>query len=137
MRRVITEEDNVHEEWYEAAENMTLAELPEFLRHITEDYEHSYVTSVHAIAAGIMAITWATINDEQGGISGLQAGTMLWKFITCWTHRKPSIVIEDIKARIRNLEKAIVTNPPHREYLEGQLSAYRYVIAMMTEIEKD
>ena len=119
MRRVITEEDNVHEEWYEAAENMTLSELPEFLRHITEDYEHSYVTSVHAIAAGIMAITWATINDEQGGISGLQAGTMLWKFITCWTHRKPSIVIEDIEARIRN--------PSMRDELAS----------MMHEIEED
>jgi len=43
---------------------------------------------------------------------------------------------EDVESRIRNLEKAIVTNPPHREYLEGQLSAYRYVIAMMAEIEE-
>lgn len=45
--------------------------------------------------------------------------------------------IEDIKARIRNLEKAIDEDPYHREYLEGQLSAYRYVIAMMAEIEED
>jgi len=44
--------------------------------------------------------------------------------------------IEDIEARIRNLEKTIITNPPHREYLEGQLSAYRYVVAMMAEIEE-
>jgi len=44
---------------------------------------------------------------------------------------------EDIEVRIRSLENAIDTDPPHREYLEGQLSAYRYVIAMMAEIEED
>ena len=43
---------------------------------------------------------------------------------------------EDIEARIRNLEKAIDEDSYHREYLEGQLSAYRYVIAMMAEIEE-
>jgi len=46
------------------------------------------------------------------------------------------MLIKDIEARIRNLEKTIITNPPHREYLEGQLSAYRYVVAMMAEIEE-
>ena len=43
---------------------------------------------------------------------------------------------EDIEARIRSLERAIDEDPYHREYLEGQLSAYRYVIAMMAEIEE-
>ena len=43
----------------------------------------------------------------------------------------------EIEARIRNLERAIDTDPYHREYLEGQLSAYRYVVAMVVEIEED
>jgi len=47
------------------------------------------------------------------------------------------MLIKDIEARIRNLERAIDTDPYHREYLEGQLSAYRYVVAMVVEIEED
>lgn len=37
MRVNITEEMNVQKEWYDA--KPTLAELPEFLRHLTEDYD--------------------------------------------------------------------------------------------------
>jgi len=45
--------------------------------------------------------------------------------------------LEDIDARIRNLQKIIDADPPHphKDYFEGQLSAYRYVVAMVAEIE--
>ena len=44
--QVITEEEKVHEQLYEQAKEQTLATLPEFLRHLAQDYQHDYGTQV-------------------------------------------------------------------------------------------
>ena len=49
MKQQITEEQNVHKEWYEQSKTQTLETLPEFLRHLTEDFSHDYGTICHAI----------------------------------------------------------------------------------------
>ena len=51
MPKKITEEDGTHKAWMSRAKDMTLADLPEFLRELTEDYQHDYGTICHAIAA--------------------------------------------------------------------------------------
>ena len=84
MATEITEEMGVHEKWYEA--RPTLAELPEFLRHLTEDYEHDYGTICHAVAAGALASARAIDKSPQGGITGFQAGAIMWQFICKWQH---------------------------------------------------
>ncbi|RJS68564.1 hypothetical protein CW696_08440 [ANME-2 cluster archaeon] len=93
MRQPITEKDNVYEEWYETAKNMTLAELPEFLRHLAEDYKHDYGTICHAHAAGAIATAWAINHTEQGGITGFQAGSIMWEFVTHWIRIKPPLAL--------------------------------------------
>lgn len=80
----IKEEDKMQDFWYKDAEKMTLDNLPEFLRHLTEDYEHDYGTICHAMTAGSIATMWAINSSPQGGITGFQAGAIMWQFIKHW-----------------------------------------------------
>ena len=85
MKRVITEEDGVHPTWYETAKQQTLATLPDFLRHLAEDYQHDYGTIVHAMSAGAIAAASALDHSPAGGITGFQAGAVMWGFIANWS----------------------------------------------------
>jgi hypothetical protein len=81
----ITEEDGVHEQWYKQAEDgMSMDKLPEFLRHLTEDYIHDYGTICHALSAGAVATCWAMNRTKQGGITGFQSSFIMWGFIRNW-----------------------------------------------------
>jgi hypothetical protein len=83
-KKTISEKDGVHKEWYERAKKMTLAELPAFLRNLTEEYQHDYGTICHAVAAGAVAAAWAVNNSPTGGITGFQSGAVMWDFIQAW-----------------------------------------------------
>lgn len=82
--RKITEEMGIHKEWYIAAETMTVKKLPEFIVHLTTDFEHAYGTMCHAIAAAAIASAKAVDNSEQGKITGVQALHVMQNFITEW-----------------------------------------------------
>ena len=84
--RTITEEEKVHEDWYKRAKDkeMSLETLPEFLRELTEDYGHDYGTLCHAVAAGALAAARAVDCSSVGGITGFQAGAVMWEFICQW-----------------------------------------------------
>ncbi|RLC82411.1 MAG: hypothetical protein DRJ03_19095 [Chloroflexi bacterium] len=84
----ITEKDKLQDEWYEEAKNMTMDKLPEFLRRLTEDYGHDYGTICHAISAAAIGAAWATERTPQGGITGFQAGCIMWGFIQHWMSYK-------------------------------------------------
>jgi hypothetical protein len=81
----IKEEDNIQNEWYEEAREMTLEKLPDFLDHLLTDYEHDYGTICHALSAGSVATAWAMNKADQGGITGFQAGFVMWGFIQNWS----------------------------------------------------
>lgn len=80
----ITEGSGVHKDWYKRAREMTLENLPEFLKELTEKYEHDYGTICHAIASSAIATAWAVERTPQGGITGFQAGAIMWEFIQNW-----------------------------------------------------
>ena len=80
-KQTITEDMKVHEEWYVAAKAMKVADLPEFIRHLTEDYGHDYGTICHAVAAAAVAAASAVNHAPCGGIAGFQAGCMMWEFL--------------------------------------------------------
>lgn len=82
----IKEKDEIQKFWYEDAKKMTLEELPEFLRHLTQDYEHDYGTICHALSAGAIATAWAMNRSDQGGITGFQAGAVMWEFVRHWSY---------------------------------------------------
>lgn len=89
--KAITEEMKVHDEWYEW--EGTLEELPEFLRHLKEDYGHDYRTICHAIAASMKA----TMQALDGGITGFQTGAIMWEVIVHAFHNKPPLKLVDFK----------------------------------------
>ncbi len=82
----ITECDKgVIEEWFEDAKKQTLETLPAFMNHVLNEYDHDYGTIVHAISACALAAAWAGNHSEQGGITGFQAGFVMWDFIRHWS----------------------------------------------------
>lgn len=83
-RQSITEESGIHRDWAIEAKGMTLDALPEFIRKLTEDYEHDYGTICHAIAAGAIAAANSIQRSDQGGITGFQAGCVMWQMIDLW-----------------------------------------------------
>ena len=85
-RTPITEEMKVHEQWLEEAKGMTLEKLPDFINHLLTDYGHDYGTICHAITAGAIATAWAMNKAPQGGITGCQAGFVMWGFIQHWSY---------------------------------------------------
>lgn len=84
--KTITEADKVHEQWYELAKKQTLETLPAFIDGLLNDYKHDYGTICHAFAAGGIATMWAMNTHNQGGITGFQAGAIMWEFIRNWNH---------------------------------------------------
>lgn len=88
MPEKITEEMGVHKQWYEEAHDMTADRLPEFIRKLTEDYQHDYGTICHAVAAAAVAGAWSVERSPCGGITGFQAGAIMWEFMRHWNHVK-------------------------------------------------
>lgn len=82
----ITEEENIHNEWYLQAKDQTLESLQVFINHIINDYEHDYGTICHAMSACSIATMWAINKTDQGGITGFQAGAIMWEFIKHWNY---------------------------------------------------
>lgn len=85
-KMAITEAMKIHDQWYKEAEDMTLDMLPAFLERLQTRYEHDYGTICHAIAAASIATGNAMNQGPQGGITGFQAGAVMWEFIRHWGH---------------------------------------------------
>lgn len=86
MAEKITEEMKLHKKWFEEAKKQTVETLPEFVRHLVEDYEHDYGTIYHAVGAAGLAGMYAVENSPTGGITGFQAGFCLWDVIRQWNY---------------------------------------------------
>lgn len=80
----ITEGMNIQGDWYKRAKEMTVEELPNFIKELLTDYVHDYGTICHALAAGAIGAAWAMNKEHQGGITGFQAGGVMWDFIRHW-----------------------------------------------------
>lgn len=89
MKTRITEEMHLEKEWFAEAQKQTLQTLPAFINHVMNDYAHDYGTVCHAISACAIAAAWAANECEGacGGITGFQAGFVMWDFIKQWEFR--------------------------------------------------
>lgn len=83
----INEEQHLENEWFKEATEQTIETLPKFINHIMNDYGHDYGTICHAIAACSLAAAYSANRHEQGGITGFQAGFVMWDFIKEWMYR--------------------------------------------------
>lgn len=85
--QVITEKDiEVIDQWYKDASKQTIETLPDFMNHVLNDYYHDYGTICKAIGACSVAAAWAANAHSQGGITGFQAGAVMWEFVRHWNH---------------------------------------------------
>lgn len=70
--------------WQDKANKATIETLPAFLTELTENYQHDYGTICHATAIAAKAAARAVDASPQGGITGFQAGCIMWQFIREW-----------------------------------------------------
>lgn len=85
-KKVISEEMRLEKEWFEEAKKQTPKTLTAFIDRVMNDYIHDYGTVCHAISACALAAAYAANETEgaRGGITGFQAGFVLWDFIRQW-----------------------------------------------------
>lgn len=76
----------IKEEWKAEARKCTLETLPAFLQKITAEYRHDYGTICHTMAMAAIAAAWSVNASPQGGITGFQAGAVMWEFIREWQY---------------------------------------------------
>lgn len=84
-KETVTEEMHPEKAWFAEAGKMTEEELPDFYARIIHGYNHDYGTMCHAVAACALAAAWAACGDKDVGLSGFQAGFVMWDFIKNWT----------------------------------------------------
>jgi len=71
----------LREAWFREAKNQTLETLPAFMKAVLEK-ANDYGTAARAVAACALAAAWAA--DHKVGLTGFQAGCVMWDFITGW-----------------------------------------------------
>ena len=84
-KEIVTEDMHPEKAWFAEAGKMTEEEFPEFFKRIIQGYEHDYGTACHAVAAVALGAAWAACSDANIGLSGFQAGFVMWDFIKNWT----------------------------------------------------
>lgn len=71
--------------WYEQAHDIkTPDDAAAFANGLMTTYRHDYGTLCHAVAASAVAMAAAT--GYPGGITGFQAGAVMWEFCRNWLH---------------------------------------------------
>lgn len=87
-RTIVTEEMHPEKEWFEAAKRQTNETLASFVDQVMNYYAHDYGTVCHAISACALAAAYAANNEEGacGGITGFQAGFVMFDFIREWNY---------------------------------------------------
>lgn len=83
-KTTVTEEMHPEKEWFEEAKHMKAENLPAFYKRMTHEYNHDYGTACHAVAACALAAAWAACSEKDTGLSGFQAGFVMWDFIKNW-----------------------------------------------------
>ncbi len=74
---------DIRKKWEKTAKSIkTFDEFAEFYNHLFEDYNHDYGTACHAI--GQLAVAAASLGAHIEGITGFQAGFVMWRFIFNW-----------------------------------------------------
>lgn len=110
-------EDNIEiiEQWYKDASSQTLETLPAFMNHVLNDYKHDYGTICKAIGACSIAAAWAANASPQGGITGFQAGAVMWEFIRNWNFK-------DNKCGLKIVDMDDMLYPQYREKFDNTIT---------------
>lgn len=81
--KYVTEEMRPQDEWFERAKGIkSIEEFSSFAKELLEETHHDYGTICHAIGALTLAAGW--MGAKTHGITGFQAGFVMWDFIRQW-----------------------------------------------------
>lgn len=73
------------QQWEEEAKKQTMESISDFIYKLM-DNKHSYDSICDAITLGAVATAYAMNRHKNGGITGFQAGFVMWGFIRHWNH---------------------------------------------------
>lgn len=88
MEAITEQNKEIIDLWYKDAPKQTIETLPEFMRHVLNDYYHNYGTICKAIGACAIAAASAANKTPRGGITGFQADAVMWEFIRHWNRTR-------------------------------------------------
>ncbi len=100
--------------WYEESKHQTMASLPDFMEKLSK-HQHDYSSICYAIAAAANAAAHALDRGPSGGITGFQAGGVMWEFMSLWNGIKGP-------AKLVRFENAIY--PQYAEEFAGMTIEY-------------
>lgn len=79
-------EKEFRDKYYGNLDRHAIKDLPKFIeKMMSESLEYGSVCC--AVAASAIATAWAANKHKHGGISGFQAGAVMWEFIQQWSYR--------------------------------------------------
>ena len=114
----VTEEMNPQKEWFEKAKEIRNAEqLTEFAKELLEDTQHDYGTVCHAIAALAIGAAWYGAHSQ--GITGFQAGFIMWDFIKQWEY-------SDNKCGLRIIDFDKMLYPQYEDNFEKVITSKQF-----------
>lgn len=82
MQKIDETDKEIIRQWF----TEDVSSVDEFINKLATEYEHDYGTIVHAMAAVAIRAMLKLDETPQGGITGFQAGAIMWKFIRNWMH---------------------------------------------------
>lgn len=87
MSKPVSETQNICEQWFDQAKKIKNAkELSKFVDRIMTEYNFDYGAVCKAVAACAVAAGYAADAYPSAGITGFQAGEVMWLFIRHWLH---------------------------------------------------
>jgi hypothetical protein len=101
MKKPLDEEKDkeIVESFYKDANEInTPSELADFITVLTNSYIHDYGTIVHAAtSAAIAAVRVVDHDPDSGGITGFQAGCIMWQFVRKFLHMEGPMRLVEFK----------------------------------------
>jgi len=80
------EEKEFRDKYYNQLDKHTIEELPDFINGMMDE-SHGYGSICCSVAASAVAAAWAANKHGNAGITGFQAGAVMWEFIRQWNYR--------------------------------------------------
>jgi hypothetical protein len=114
----VTEEMKPQKEWFEKAKEIrNVEQLTEFAKELLEDTQHDYGTVCHAIAALAIGAAWYGAHSQ--GITGFQAGFIMWDFIRQWEY-------SDNKCGLRIIDYDKMLYPQYEDIFEKTITSKHF-----------
>ena len=116
-------------ELYKEAMKQTPDTIGDFVKHAMCDYQHDYGSVCVAVAACAIAGVYAADNTPQGGITGFQAGFVMWEFAR-------QMVYSGNKCGLRMIDYDNMIYPQYADKFEKTITKETFELLQKTAKEK-